>query len=399
MVTNRQLLFLNGNSDIIKEKPTLTLLVDGNSLLFSSFADPMVNCDGVYIGAIFQFLLQLRIQLSKREFDKVFVSFDDTYSGVLRYNIYHPYKQNRDKHYEEYAISDYMKQYNENLRSMQHYIFNKRKKNGELPLKVEKEKSDWEKFVDENFDRCRDRLCLYFNEMGIRWHMDEVCEGDDLIAYYCKNKKDNEKVLIMSSDMDLCQLLSDDVIVYNQIKKIYISNKNFKQYFGYHPDNILLKKVLLGDTSDNIGNIRGLSESKLLEIIPEIVNKKVTLDEVKERTKLLNEERVRNKKKTLQVYDNILSGTSNKQYDGDFYEINTLLVDLKNPIITDEMKEEMDGQLDSPLDMEDRSFKNLVVLINEDKIPDLISDTKFSSFFSPFNRIYKKEEEYYKKYK
>jgi 5'-3' exonuclease len=387
------------HSDLIKEKPTLTLLVDGNSLLFSSFADPMVNCDGVYVGAIFQFLLQLRIQLSKREFDKVFVSFDDTYSGVLRYNIYHPYKQNRDKHYEEYAISDYMKQYNENLRSMQHYIFNKRKKNGELPLKVEKEKSDWEKFVDENFDRCRDRLCLYFNEMGIRWHMDEVCEGDDLIAYYCKNKKDNEKVLIMSSDMDLCQLLSDDIIVYNQIKKIYISNKNFKQYFGYHPDNILLKKVLLGDTSDNIGNIRGLSESKLLEIIPEIENKKVTLDEVKERTKLLNEERVRNKKKTLQVYDNILSGTSNKQYDGDFYEINTLLVDLKNPIITDEMKEEMDGQLDSPLDMEDRSFKNLVVLINEDKIPDLISDTKFSSFFSPFNRIYKKEEEYYKKCK
>ena len=387
------------HSDLIKEKPTLTLLVDGNSLLFSSFADPMVNCDGVYVGAIFQFLLQLRIQLSKREFDKVFVSFDDTYSGVLRYNIYHPYKQNRDKHYEEYAISDYMKQYNENLRSMQHYIFNKRKKNGELPLKVEKEKSDWEKFVDENFDRCRDRLCLYFNEMGIRWHMDEVCEGDDLIAYYCKNKKDNEKVLIMSSDMDLCQLLSDDVIVYNQIKKIYISNKNFKQYFGYHPDNILLKKVLLGDTSDNIGNIRGLSESKLLEIIPEIVNKKVTLDEVKERTKLLNEERVRNKKKTLQVYDNILSGTSNKQYDGDFYEINTLLVDLKNPIITDEMKEEMDGQLDSPLDMDDRSFKNLVVLINEDKIPDLISDTKFSSFFSPFNRIYKKEEEYYIKCK
>jgi len=387
------------HSDIIKEKPTLTLLVDGNSLLFSSFADPMVNEDGVYVGAIFQFLLQLRIQLSKREFDKVFVSFDDTYSGVLRYNIYHPYKQNRDKHYEEYGISDYMKQYNENLRSMQHYIFNKRKKNGELPLKVEKEKSDWEKFVDENFDRCRDRLCLYFNEMGIRWHMDEVCEGDDLIAYYCKNKKDNEKVLIMSSDMDLCQLLSDDVIIYNQIKKIYISNKNFKQYFGYHPDNILLKKVLLGDTSDNIGNIRGLSESKLLEIIPEIVNKKVTLDEVKERTKLLNEERVRNKKKTLQVYDNILSGTSNKQYDGDFYEINTLLVDLKNPIITDEMKEEMDGQLDSPLDMEDRSFKNLVVLINEDKIPDLISDTKFSSFFSPFNRIYKKEEEYYVKCK
>lgn len=382
------------HSDIIKEKPTLTLLVDGNSLLFSSFADPMVNEDGVYIGAIFQFLLQLRIQLSKREFDKVFISFDDTYSGVLRYNIYHPYKQNRDKHYEEYGISDYMKEYNENLRNMRHYIFNKKNKNGEIPLKIENEKSDWEKFVDENFDRCRDRLCLYFNEMCLRWHMDEVCEGDDLIAYYCKNKKPNEKILIISSDMDLCQLLSDDIMVYNQTKKIYISNKNFKQYFGYHPENVLLKKILLGDVSDNIGNIRGLSETKLLEIMPEIVDKKVTLNEIKERTKTLNEERVRNKKKTLQVYDNILGGISNKQYDGDFYEINTLLVDLKNPIITDEMKEEMDGQLESPLDMEDRSFTNLVKLINEDKIPDLMSDTKFSSFFAPFNRIYKKEQEF-----
>lgn len=382
------------HSDIIKEKPTLTLLVDGNSLLFSSFADPMVNEDGVYIGAIFQFLLQLRIQLSKREFDKVFISFDDTYSGVLRYNIYHPYKQNRDKHYEEYGISDYMKEYNENLRNMRHYIFNKKNKNGEIPLKTEKNKSDWEKFVDENFDRCRDRLCLYFNEMCLRWHMDEVCEGDDLIAYYCKNKKPNEKILIISSDMDLCQLLSDDIMVYNQTKKIYISNKNFKQYFGYHPENVLLKKILLGDVSDNIGNIRGLSETKLLEIMPEIVDKKVTLNEIKERTKTLNEERVRNKKKTLQVYDNILGGISNKQYDGDFYEINTLLVDLKNPIITDEMKEEMDGQLESPLDMEDRSFTNLVKLINEDKIPDLMGDTKFSSFFAPFNRIYKKEQEF-----
>ena len=76
------------HSDLIKDKPTLTLLVDGNSLLFSSFADPTVNEDGEYVGAIWQFLLQLRIQLNKRQFDKVFVSFDDTNSGVLRWNLY-----------------------------------------------------------------------------------------------------------------------------------------------------------------------------------------------------------------------------------------------------------------------------------------------------------------------
>lgn len=385
------------HSNLIKEQPTLTLLVDGNSLLFSSFADPTINANGEHIGGIWQFLLQLKIQLNKRQFDKIFVSFDDEYSGVLRYNLYRFYKQNRDKHYEEYAISDYMKQYNENLRKMQNYIFNKKNKNGEIVPKKEKVKSDWEKFIDANFTRERDRLCLYFNEMCIRWHMDEVCEGDDLIAYYVKNKKPNEKILIISSDLDLCQLLSDDVMIYNQVKKIYISNKNFKQYFGYPSENVLTKKVFCGDVSDNIGNIKGLSESGFFDLMPEAKDRKVTIEEVKEKARLLINERTENKKKPLQVHENIVNGTSNKEYDGDFYEINKLIVDLSNPIITDDMKEEMDGQLDSPLDVTDRSYKNLINLINEDGIPELLGDTKFASFFSTFKRIEEKEREKYEK--
>ena len=220
------------HGSLIKEPPTLTMLVDGNSLLFSSFADDKVNSEGVHYGAIFQFLLQLRIQLTKRQFDKIVVTFDDEYSGVMRYNLYHDYKANRDKvstdkHYEDYGVSDYMKQYNENLKQLRNHIFNKKNKNGEI--KPDKIKSDWEKFVDANFNRERDILCLMFNELFIRWHMDTVVEGDDLIAFYCKNKKPNEKILIISSDLDLCQLLSDDIMVYNQVKKIYLSNKTFKQ--------------------------------------------------------------------------------------------------------------------------------------------------------------------------
>ena len=94
------------HGSLIKEPPTLTMLVDGNSLLFSSFADDKVNSEGVHYGAIFQFLLQLRIQLTKRQFDKIVVTFDDEYSGVMRYNLYHDYKANRDKHYEDYGVSD-----------------------------------------------------------------------------------------------------------------------------------------------------------------------------------------------------------------------------------------------------------------------------------------------------
>lgn len=381
--------------DLIKEPPTLTMLVDGNSLLFSSFADDKVNSDGIYYGSIFQFLLQLRIQLSKRQFDKIVVFFDDEFSGVMRYNLYHQYKANRDKHYEDYGVSDYMRQYNANLKAMQNHIFNRKKKNGELVK--EKVKSEWEEFIDANFDRCRDILCEIFNELSIRWHMDEVVEGDDLIAFYCKNKKKNEKILIISSDMDLCQLLSDDIMIYNQVKKIYVSNKNFKQYFGYSPENVLIKKIFCGDTSDNIGNIKGLSETGFFELMPEAKERKVTIEEVKERAKQLIDERINTKKKPLVLHENIVNGVSNKQYDGDFYEINKLIIDLNNPLLTDEAKDEMDNMMNVPLDMSDRNAKNLIKIIYDNKLEEIQGDTKFASFFAPFKRIEEKEKEFFDK--
>ena len=379
------------HADLIKEPPTLTLLVDGGSLLYSSFMDDKVNSDGVHYGGVFQFLLQLRIQLTKRQFNKIVVTFDDEYSGIMRYNLYHDYKANRDKHYENYAVSEYMKQYNANLRDMRNHIFNRKKKNGEI--KPDRVKSDYEKFVDANFDRERDILCAMFNELCIRWHMDEVVEGDDLIAFYCQNKKPNEKILIISSDMDLCQLLDDDVMIYNQVKKIYISNRNFKNYFGYPNENVFVKKVFCGDVSDNIGNIRGLSETGFFELMPEAKTKEVTIEEVKERAQSLIDERISNKKKPLLLHQNIINGVCNKQYDGDFYEINKLIIDLKNPLLTDEAKDEMDGILNVPLDTTDRNTKNLLQIIYNNDLVELEGDTKFASFFAPFKRIEEKERE------
>ena len=381
------------HGSLIKEPPTLTMLVDGNSLLFSSFADDKVNSEGVHYGAIFQFLLQLRIQLTKRQFDKIVVTFDDEYSGVMRYNLYHDYKANRDKHYEDYGVSEYMKQYNENLKQLRNHIFNKKNKNGEI--KPDKVKSDWEKFVDANFNRERDILCLMFNELFIRWHMDTVVEGDDLIAFYCKNKKPNEKILIISSDLDLCQLLSDDIMVYNQVKKLYLSNKTFKQYFGYTNENVLVKKIFCGDTSDNIGNIKGLSEEGFFNLMPEAKARKVTIDEVKARAQQLIDERISIKKKPYVLHENIINGISNKRYDGDFYEINKLIIDLNNPLLTDEAKDEMDNMMNVPLDVTDRSVKNLLDIIYDNDLTEFNGDTRFATFFAPFKRIEEKEKQFY----
>ena len=381
--------------EMIQEKPFYTLLVDGNSLLFSCMADPKVNSDGIHYGGVFQFLLQLKIMMSKREFDYIYVFFDNEFSGVLRWQIYPQYKANRDKHYENYGVSDYMKAVNAKVHSMMSY-FNQ--KNGTAKKNNDRKKSDWDKFIDANFDRERDILCKYFNELYIRWNIDEVTEGDDQIAYYCLHKKPNEKIYIISADMDLAQLLADDICIYNQKEglKKFITNKNFYENFGYDYRNVLVKKVFTGDSSDNIGNISLLSEDGFFKLMPEAKKREITIEEVKDRAQKLIDERISEKKKPLKLHENIVNGISNKEYAGDFYEINKKIIDLKHPLLSDEAKEEMDAMMHAPQDPDGRSFKNLSEMIREDNIEELMGDTKFASFFVPFKSFADREIKRYK---
>ena len=381
--------------EMIQEKPFYTLLVDGNSLLFSCMADPKVNSDGIHYGGVFKFLLQLKMIMSKREFDYIYVFFDNEFSGVLRWQIYPQYKANRDKHYENYGVSDYMKAVNAKVHSMMSY-FNQ--KNGTAKKNNDRKKSDWDKFIYANFDRERDILCKYFNELYIRWNIDEVTEGDDQIAYYCLHKKPNEKIYIISADMDLAQLLADDICIYNQKEglKKFITNKNFYENFGYDYRNVLVKKVFTGDSSDNIGNISLLSEDGFFKLMPEAKKREITIEEVKDRAQKLIDERILEKKKPLKLHENIVNGVSNKEYAGDFYEINKKIIDLKHPLLSDEAKEEMDAMMHAPQDPEGRSFKNLSEMIREDNIEELMGDTKFASFFVPFKSFADREIKRYK---
>lgn len=379
--------------DVIKEREERTLLVDGTALLFMSFKDATVNSDGVHIGGIFQFLLQLKMMIAKFKPTYVYVFFDNEYSGWLRWKLYHDYKANRDKHYEDYVrnASEYMKEYEKRLKNMQNYLFNKNK-----PKK--REKSEWDEFVDANFDRERDTLIKYFEELYVRSYMDEIVEADDLISYYCQNKEKSEKIIIMTADMDLTQLIADDIAIYDLHNKIFITPKNFTEKFGYYYENTFVKKVFCGDVSDNIGNIKGLSESGFYNLMPEAKERLVTIDEVKERARELINERVENKKKPLKVHENIINGVSNKTYDGDFYEINSKIIDLKHPILTDDAKETMDEMIHAPIDPDGRSFQNLYSYIIDDNIDVLKSGEKFSSFFSTFKKIENIEKKRFEEY-
>lgn len=386
---------VEANPEIAKTgKSRYILLVDGGNLLTISFADTRINGRGEHYGAVFQFLLQMRIMMEKRPFDEIYVFFDDEDSGILRYNLYHEYKANRDKHYGEHEpeVSDYMKQVNDKIKKMRSYFTNKNNTEENIRAKKENRKPDREAFIDANFARERDMLMKYFEEMSIRCIFNDKTEGDDLIAYYVLHKKPEDKVIIMSTDEDLTQLISDTVCVYNSIQKKAYSDKNFKELKGYPYQNVLIKKIFCGDVSDNIGKIDGVSESRLFELMPEFKERPVTVDEIKDRAKLMIEERKIEKKKPLKWHENIVNGYSRRKYDGDFYDINEKIINLKKPLLTDDAKEELKDMMESPIDPDGRSFANLYKYLQEDGIEDLLGGNRFDSFFSPFKILADKEK-------
>ena len=68
--------------NITDVKPIYTLIVDGNSLFKRSISvDKRLSSNGIEYGAIFQFLLQVKMMLAKKDFDYVYVFWDGDKSG------------------------------------------------------------------------------------------------------------------------------------------------------------------------------------------------------------------------------------------------------------------------------------------------------------------------------
>ena len=71
---------------------------------------------------------------------------------------------------------------------------------------------------------------------------------------------------------------------------------------------------------------------------------------------------------------------------------------MKKPLISDEAKDVMDSMMHTPIDPDNRSFKNLYSYILEDGIDELNGDTRFASFFSVFKKLEEKEKKRYEEY-
>ena len=372
-------------NNLSNEKLIYTLLIDGNSLLKSSLVNKEMNSKGEEYGAIWNMLRRMGELLLKKDFNFCLTVWDGFQSGICRWNIYSPYKQNRDKHYEMFGgQTDYDKQIAAYCKKVINY---------HKGIKNEPKRGETD---DENFQRQRSIIQNILDNLFVRQFMFDEVEGDDIIAYYCQHKKSNERVVIVSEDRDLTQLINDEICIWIPSKHKFITPNNDIAELGYTHENVVLKKIICGDASDNIYGIKGVGEKGLLKQFPEIITQKCTLNEILERAQAIQTDRLQHKKKPLKSLENMLNRVTDGEQGKDIYEINEKIIDLKEPLLTEDAIKSLNEELYAPIDPDGRELKNIYQIINDNDMIKLQDENTFGNVFGPFERICKMEKKYFK---
>ena len=96
----------------------------------------------------------------------------------------------------------------------------------------------------------------------------EDAEADDAIGYLAKYKLSKQNIIVVSSDHDFYQLISDRLILWSPTLKSFVNSQKVIDRFGIHPNNFCLAKSISGDASDNIPGIKGVSFKTLAKYFP-----------------------------------------------------------------------------------------------------------------------------------
>ena len=199
------------------------VLVDGNNLLFRSYyatlytGNIMRNKDGFPTNGVYGFVNMINKIVNDEKPEYMMVAFD--IGKTFRHEKYERYKDGRKETPDE--------------------------------LKVQ-------------FPIAKKILAA----MGIKYLECAGYEADDIIgtvSMWCEKDPEYE-ALIVSSDKDLLQLISDETTVKDYIM---MDRKTFNETYGFEPIHMIDLKALMGDASDNIPGVRGIGEKGAIKLVSE----------------------------------------------------------------------------------------------------------------------------------
>jgi len=212
------------------------LIFDGTNTFHRNFVvNPTSDVNGEPIGGVMGTIRSIKYMVAETKPDKVIFVWDGDGGGKRRRGI----------------ISDY--------------------KMGRKP-RLNREVEEGVKDSRANFAWQAQKLKQLLPFLGITQIEVDDIEADDTIGYLVGLLDPCAKVVV-SSDRDMWQLVSDTTTVYWPTKKVFITKGTFKEHSPILPENyVLARAIAMGDNSDNIKGIKGLGEKTLLKLFPVFTN-------------------------------------------------------------------------------------------------------------------------------
>lgn len=163
------------------------------------------------------------------------------------------------------------------------------------------------------------------------------CEADDVIAYIARYKFPKRRKVILSSDKDFYQLLSEDIQIYNPMGKRFVVADDVLTRFGVAAHNFCVAKAICGDPSDNVPGIKGVGFKTVSKRFPILgTSKKVSIQDILDEAT----SRMNSNSNHLKVYRQIVDGK-------DVIYRNWKLMNLDVNVLTNDQIRKIDHVVDT----------------------------------------------------
>lgn len=134
--------------------------------------------------------------------------------------------------------------------------------------KTEEEKEQYASFLNQTAI-----IHEFLETVGVKSIKIKGQEADDIIYGLTKQltdeREEESRIVIVSTDEDFLQLISDKIYVFSPIKGILYTPKKFNSVFDMDYKSFLDYKILQGDSSDNISGIQGIGEKTSKKLVVE----------------------------------------------------------------------------------------------------------------------------------
>src|SRR5207247_1967064 len=118
--------------------------------------------------------------------------------------------------------------------------------------------------------------------LGVRQLSVDDVEGDDLIGIAAdKLSNEDARIIIVSSDQDLYQLIAENVELFEPIKKKHFTFNDFVATYNMAPIQWVEVKALMGDEGDDIPGVPGIGEKIAVKLCNQFGDGQAVIEEAK----------------------------------------------------------------------------------------------------------------------